>query len=128
VSQSVVVRTGFEIFWLAKKWAGLGWLTKLLTCSWSSWVGSDYPFDNSTYRNRKFIFKSLTYSNAPFVYAFTVIILNFFFFKYVLSISKKIFNLCWVPPNLVSLILRETKSQVWRTPKERIWWIVMPWC
>jgi len=40
----VVGRTRFEFFWLGKKWAGLGWLTKSSTRDRSSRVVSDYPF------------------------------------------------------------------------------------
>jgi len=41
---TVVGRAGFEFFWLAKKWVGLGWLTKSSTRGGLSRVGPDYPF------------------------------------------------------------------------------------
>jgi len=39
----------FGFFWLAKKWTGLGWLTKSSTCSGSSWIesGRIIRFDSS---------------------------------------------------------------------------------
>jgi len=40
----VVGRVRFKFFWLAKKWAELGWLTKSSTRGGSSRVGPDYPF------------------------------------------------------------------------------------
>jgi len=40
----VVDWVGFEFFWLAKKWARLGWLTKWSIRDGSSWVGPNYPF------------------------------------------------------------------------------------
>jgi len=44
IHQPAVGRVGLKFFWLANKWAGLGWLTKWSTCGRSSQVGPSYLF------------------------------------------------------------------------------------